>query len=344
VTDLTPRTDLEQLRREVQEVLAAESSNGTTAGSAEHAVARGYGFESWAALVREVERREILDSGDAARLYALIAGDPGLATARMEHWCDHPGGASPLGYTAMRRYDTSCGEWRDVTGTGEMARVLLDTGAPVDGEPGEQETPLITAASYGDAAVALVLIEAGADLEARTTDDSGGVPGGTALLHAAVFGMTEVVDVLVAAGAQVNGIEEAAAAGDVRGWLDDAPADARVRALVMAADHQRLNVIDDLVAAGTPVRRHRPCLRRASLAHRCAERPPREPSAAPRPRRGPEPTGRSGPVAARALPRGKDARPSRGREHPGPVRGPGRLTTLEATRYETLSRAALPRG
>jgi uncharacterized protein len=253
VTDLTRRTDLEQLRREVQEVLAAESSNGTTAGSAEHAVARGYGFESWAELVREVERREILDSGDAARLSALIAEDPGLATARMEHWCDHPGGASPLGYTAMRRYDTSCGEWRDVTGTGEMARVLLDTGAPVDGEPGEQETPLITAASYGDAAVALVLIEAGADLEARAADDSGGVPGGTALLHAAVFGMTDVVDVLVAAGAQVNGIEEAAAAGDVRGWLDDAPADARVRALVMAADHQRLDVIDDLVAAGTPV-------------------------------------------------------------------------------------------
>jgi uncharacterized protein len=66
--------------------------------------------------------------------------------------------------------------------------------------------------------------------------------------------MTEVVDVLVAAGAQVHGIEEAAAAGDVTGWLDDAtPLDARIRALVMAADHQRLDVIDRLLAAGTPV-------------------------------------------------------------------------------------------
>ena len=36
-------------------------------------------------------------------------------------------------------------------------------------------------------------------------------------------------------------------------WLEDAPADARVRALVMAADHQRLAVIDELVAFGTPV-------------------------------------------------------------------------------------------
>ena len=63
------------------------------------------------------------------------------------------------------------------------------------------ETPLITAA-YGDADVARALIEAGADVEARATEEAGGVPGGTALLHAAVFGMTPVVDVLIAAGAR----------------------------------------------------------------------------------------------------------------------------------------------
>jgi ankyrin repeat protein len=200
-----------------------------------------------------MDLREILDSGDADRLAQLLAEEPGLATARMESLPGHPAGASPLGYVAMQRYDTERGEWRDVTGTAELARVLLAAGAPVDGTPEEQETPLITAASYGDAAVAPVLIEAGADLEARASDDSGGVPGGTALLHAAVFGMTGVVDVLVAAGARVDGIEVAAAAGDVEGWLDDASDEARVRALVMAADHQRLEVIDALVAAGTPV-------------------------------------------------------------------------------------------
>ncbi len=63
------------------------------------------------------------------------------------------------------------------------------------------ETPLITAASYGDAAVAQVLIEAGADLDVVASDDAGGVPGGTALRHAVVFGMTEAVKVLLAAGA-----------------------------------------------------------------------------------------------------------------------------------------------
>jgi hypothetical protein len=65
--------------------------------------------------------------------------------------------------------------------------------------------------------------------------------------------MTGVVDVLAEAGARVRSIEEAAAAGGVTDWLADAPADARLRALVMAADHQRLDVIDELVGAGTPV-------------------------------------------------------------------------------------------
>ena len=266
MANLPPNVDLEQLRRAAEELLSSANagdaaasarlaavSERRTIASARLALAREHGFESWERLEREVGRRAILDSGDVTRLTALLAEDPELARAAMEHWCDHPRGASPLGYTAMRRFDTSSGAWRDVDGTGAVARVLLAAGAPVDGEPGDPETPLITAASYGDAAVARVLIEAGADLEARAADDSGGVPGGTALLHAAVFGMTEVVDVLVAAGARVGSVEEAAAAGDVSGWLDGATPDERVRALVMAADHQRLDVIDELVAAGTPV-------------------------------------------------------------------------------------------
>lgn len=127
-------------------------------------------------------------------------------------------------------------------------------GAPVNGHPGTPETPLITAASYGDAEVARVLIDAGADMEVRAAPHAGGVPGGTALLHAAVFGMTAVLDLLVHAGAHVNGLEEAAAAGDVTGWLTpNTPLAARIRALAMAADHQRLQVLDQIIAAGTPV-------------------------------------------------------------------------------------------
>jgi hypothetical protein len=113
-----------------------------------------------------------------------------------------------------------------------------------------RETPLITAASRSDANVARVLIEAGADLEAGASQNAGGVPGVTALLPAAVVAMTDVVEVLVAAGSVAHGVEEVAAAGNIDGWLDDEPADARIWALVMAAAHQWLRVIDPLVEAG----------------------------------------------------------------------------------------------
>ena len=172
----------------------------------------------------------------------------------MEHWCDHKS-AGTLGYMAMLRFDHGrLGLPGNLPGTGAIARALIEAGAPVDGSPGDQETPLITAASYGDAEVARVLIEAGADIEAVSAPDAGGVPSGTALQHAAVFGMTKVVDVLVTAGARIHSLEMAAAAGDITGWpLARFTLESRIRALVFAADHQRLEVIDQLVAAGTPV-------------------------------------------------------------------------------------------
>ena len=208
------------------------------------------------AAIRRSARRSaaslgVTPSASAVRITASIAAriPAAFALARSKSK-----GASPLGYVAMARFDTLTYTWRDVAGTGAMAHVLIAAGAPVDGVPGDSETPLITAASYGDADVAAVLIAAGADVDATASADSGGVPGGSALLHAAVFGMTDVVDVLVAAGARVRSIEEAAAAGDIARWLTaDTPLQDRLRALIMAADHQRIDVIDTLVAAGTPV-------------------------------------------------------------------------------------------
>ncbi|MGH8914529.1 MAG: ankyrin repeat domain-containing protein [Acidimicrobiia bacterium] len=265
--DLPTRPDLGQLRTQAKDLLRAAKagepyavermrrvSDTQTLTLAQLALAREYGFASWAKLKVEVERRRILDDRDLSRLTALLAYSPELATASMEHWCDHPRGAPPLSYVAMLRYDTSRLRWRNVTGTAEMAEALIAADAPADGRPGDPEPPLVTAASYGDAEVARVLTEAGADVDLRAGPDAGGVPGGTALVHAAVFGMTEVVDVLIGAGARVDGIETAAAAGDITGWLTaNTPLDSRIRALVMAADHQRLAVIDQLVTTGTPV-------------------------------------------------------------------------------------------
>jgi len=264
---LPVHADLDQLRHQARDLL-----RGATAGdsdslsriravshrlilaSAQLAVARDYGFSSWSKLKTEVERRQIFNSRDVSRLSGLLAVQPELARTKMEHWCDHKC-AEPLGYIAMLRFDhRRLGLPRDLPGTGVVARALLDAGALVDGDPDDAETPLITAASYGDAEVARVLIDAGANLEARADANAGGVGGGTALLHAAVFGMTDVLDLLVQAGARVHFVEEAAAVGDVTGWLtSETPLQMRIRALVMAADHQRLQVIDQLIDVGTPV-------------------------------------------------------------------------------------------
>ncbi len=267
MSDLPARADLDQLKVRAKDLLRAARQGDPEAtaslravslstrlalSSAQLAIARQHGFASWAELRTEVQRRAILDSGDAGRLRELLAARPGLAVRRMVHWCDHPDGTSPLGYVAMMRYDTSRGVWRDVPGTGALARALLDAGAPVEGDAVDAETPLMTAASYGDAEVARVLIDAGADVNATAAATAGGVPGGTALRHAAVFGMTDVAEMLLAAGA--TDLVQAAAAGDLGHVLTPGtPQTDRVAALRIAAAHGRLDVIDQLVDAATPV-------------------------------------------------------------------------------------------
>ena len=63
----------------------------------------------------------------------------------------------------------------------------------------------------------MALVDAGADLEAVSSPDAGGVPNATALLHAAVFGNTAVLDVLVSAGARMAAVYD---------WSRYAPTDA----------------------------------------------------------------------------------------------------------------------
>jgi uncharacterized protein len=264
---LPARPDLDQLRHQAKDLLHAAQhgdpgavarinavSDRIILSSAQLALAREYGFPSWAKLKLEVERRDILNRRDLLRLTRLLAENPELATTKMEHWADRQHG-EPLGYITMMRFNHDrLGLPPELPGTGAIARALIEAGAPVNGHRGDKETPLITAASSGDTDVAKVLIEAGADIDAVSAPDSGGVPSGTALDHAAVFSMTEVVDILAAAGAKINSLEMAAAAGDVTGWpLDRFTLQSRIRALVFAADHQRLNVIDQLVEAGTPI-------------------------------------------------------------------------------------------
>ena len=92
------------------------------------------------------------------------------------------------------------------------------------------------------------LLDAGADVD--LTDN----PPETALRLAAAFGYPEIVDLLIEAGARPQSIIEAAGSGDLSGWnvaeLSDFD---RACALRAAAVNERIDVIDQLLDAGTPI-------------------------------------------------------------------------------------------
>src|SRR5512140_102879 len=185
--DLPARPDLRQLRTQAKELLKraragddearsriAAVSERPTLAAAQLAVARDHGFPSWPRLKVEVERRDVLNRRDLPALRALLDEQPELAVEKLEHWCDHRRGATPLGYVAMLRFDAPRLGLDPVdSGTGEAARMLIDAGAPVEGADGDTETPLITAASYGDAEVARALLDAGANIDATASPDAG---------------------------------------------------------------------------------------------------------------------------------------------------------------------------
>ena len=127
--------------------------------------------------------------------------------------------------------------------------MLLAAGADKDDE-GKNGAPLMCAASHGDADVVRVLLEAGARVD--LVDPSS--PSETALRVAAAYGWPEIVDLLRAAGAEPRSIIEAAGCGDLSGWDLGALSDfERACGLRAAAVNERLDVIDALLEAGTPV-------------------------------------------------------------------------------------------
>lgn len=106
-------------------------------------------------------------------------------------------------------------------GNVDAAKALLARGATVNpGDAWRGQTPLMWAAAQGHAAMVRVLVEAGADLNARSTvvtwerqrtaepRDKWLPPGGfTALLLAARAGCADCVKVLVTSGANINEID-----------------------------------------------------------------------------------------------------------------------------------------
>jgi len=187
------------------------------------------------------ELRRAFDEGDVAAAARLLQADRSLTTALIDTPDIEP--TSPLTYVGMARFYGYAQHNR----TGELARALLDAGADKDDEA-KNGSPLICAASHGDPDVVRVLLTAGADV--NLTD----APPETALRLAAAFGYPAVVDLLVAAGAEPQSVIEAAATGDLSAWPVGELSDFdKACALRAAAVNERLDIIDQLLDAGTPI-------------------------------------------------------------------------------------------
>ena len=261
MTEVLPEfPDLDQLRRQAKELIRAARAGDQTAAdelarytdrvslnAAQLAVARRYGFGSWPRLKHEVERKDAIHHGDVDSLRRLLRRHPALASEPVSSCFTND---SALGYLGVVWFHGLT----DHDHAGEIARVLLAAGGTADGPADAAEPPLVTAASYGEADMVRALIDAGADLEGRAASNAGGVPGGTALVHAIAFGNIEVVDVLAASGAVVHDIVEAAGVGNIDGWpLYETPIGERARAARAAAVCERLETLAVLLASGVPV-------------------------------------------------------------------------------------------
>lgn len=132
-------------------------------------------------------------SGDLDGVRRSLGSDAGLANRPIRWVLNQQNESDPLHYIA----DCVGHGWVTNGTEGQLARLLIDDGASVDGST-DRETPLIGAASMGVERVATVLIEAGAALE-RTS-----VFGARALHWAAWMGNASTVALLVSRGAAIE--------------------------------------------------------------------------------------------------------------------------------------------
>jgi ankyrin repeat protein len=92
-------------------------------------------------------------------------------------------------------------------GNAEMAKVLLERGARVNDQSIDGKTALHYAAEHSHAAdVISVLLKAGADLNVKSNATSGYLPGATPLIIAASVGNASAVELLLKAGADSNAL------------------------------------------------------------------------------------------------------------------------------------------
>ena len=149
--------------------------------------------------------------GDLGAIGQLLAEHPGLARARL---------IARNGVTRTPLHLAA--DWPGYFPNGpEVVKLLASAGAdpsaPATGRDGQDtETPLHWAASSDDVDVAVALLDAGADIEAPR----GSIADGPPLACAVGYGCWHVARLLVARGARIGTLWQAAALGD-RGRVDE---------------------------------------------------------------------------------------------------------------------------
>ena len=164
------KIDIEQARKRAKELVKCGGAGKLA--DAQRAVARELGYRSWPALVRALEpptaervireadsrpdrALELLESAPALRADPWVALTLGDASSIRD--ATRPGGPlaqPPLFYVARSRIA------RDALAA---ARSLIERGADPNGPGGEEWTSLSIACSRGDAALARLLLDAGAE-------------------------------------------------------------------------------------------------------------------------------------------------------------------------------------
>jgi hypothetical protein len=241
------------------------------------AIARFYDFLDWPALAAHVEAVsrqgpvfefesavEAVVNGDLAALQDALRRDPALVRARSNRVCafDPPvHRATLLHYVAAN--GTEAYHQKTPPNAVEIARALLRAGAEPDaladmyGAECTTMSMLVSSSHPAEAGLQVplvaLLLDSGAAIEGRGTR-KWGAPVFTAL----AFGMIGAAKVLAERGAQID-LPAAAGLGladDAAGLLPSADAEARHRALSLAAQHGEAQIVRLLLEAGEDPNRY----------------------------------------------------------------------------------------
>ena len=135
--------------------------------------------------------RLLIQAGDLPGLRDALASNSHLANRSVEWFLNQKNESDPLHYVC----DCVFNGWLDDVRASEIAALLLEHGALIEGTEG-RESPLIAATSLGAETVAKLLIDSRANIEATS------VFGARPLHWAASVGLPSTAELLVQRGAE----------------------------------------------------------------------------------------------------------------------------------------------